>query len=249
MDERRSGPGDIPTGERMRDIGSAMMSSLAKKISGNQEREQQGSAYRLTEAHVTELTSDWPTPPRLAVEQLMKQYGPPNEGTPVRLIWYNNGPWKRTEVTRDQIDHNFPAPHTDYLTNWIDYPVPVEMADELTRYDGSCLLDRTGGEAGARCDSEAANFITLNFMHEIVLGKRSVEEARAAYAEQMSAYMLGRAAPYAEGLLFEPPNGGTADKDEAVIAPHMLNQIKEKAKDAFSGGRNEDEGSGSAFVR
>ena len=46
------------------------------------------------------------------------------------------------------------------------------MADDLTRYDGSCLIDRTAAEAGARCDSEAANFITLNFMHEIVTGKR-----------------------------------------------------------------------------
>lgn len=237
MDEKQRGPGDIPTTERMRDIGSAMASSMAQKMSGQQEHEQSGAAYRLTEADVAEIVRDWPTPPRLAVEQMMKQYGAPNEGTPVRLIWYYNGPWKRTEVTRDQIDHDFPAPHTDYVTNWIDYSIPVHMADELTRYDGSCLIDRTAGEAGARCDSEAANFITLNFMHEIATGRRSVEDARAAYAEQMSAYMLGRPAPYAERLLFDPPRGGTADKDEAMIAPHMLNQIKEKAKDIFSGGR------------
>lgn len=247
MDDRQRGPGDIPTAERMRDIGSAMASSMASKVSGEQEREQTGAAYRLTEADVREIAGEWPAPPRLAVEQLVKQYGLPNEGTPVRLIWYNNGPWKRTEITRDQIDHNFPAPHTDYVTNWIDYTVPVELADEITRFDGSCLIDRTAGEAGARCDSEAANFITLNFMNEIVTGKRNVEEARAAYAEQMSAYMLGRPAPYAERLQFDPPHGGTADKDEAMIAPHMLNQMKEKAKDLFSDGGNE--GSDSAFFR
>lgn len=233
MDERRSGPGDIPTGERVRDIGSAMFSSMSQKASGNEERDQSGAAYRLTEADVRELTRDWPKSPGHAVEQMLKQYGPPNEGTPVRLIWYYNGPWKRTEVTRDEIKHNFPAPHTDYITNWIDYPVPVEMADDLTRYDGSCLVDRTAGEAGARCDSEAANFITLNFMHEIVTGKRTVDEARHAYAEQMSAYMLGRPAPYAERLLFDPPRGGTMDPDEGLIAPHMLNQMKEKVKDVF----------------
>lgn len=176
----------------------------------------------------------------------MKQYGPPNEGTPARLIWYYNGPWKRTEVTRDEINHNFPAPHTDYITCWIDYRVPMELADAITRFDGSCLIDRTAGEAGARCDSEAANMITLNFMDEIVTGKRNVEEARAAYAEQMSAYMLGRPAPYAERLLFVPPQGGTMDPDDSVMTPHMLNQMKEKAKDVLTGGRNEED---AAFFR
>jgi hypothetical protein len=33
MEERRQGPGDIPTHERMRDIGSAMVSSMGKKMS------------------------------------------------------------------------------------------------------------------------------------------------------------------------------------------------------------------------
>jgi hypothetical protein len=75
---------------------------------------------------------------------------------------------------------------------WIDYQVPVGLVGEITRYDGSCLVDRTAGEAGARCDSEAANTITLNLMHEIVTGKRTVEEAREVYAENMAGYTMGR---------------------------------------------------------
>ena len=236
MEERRDGPGDIPTGERIRDIGSAMMSSAGQKPTGNEGRDQSGASGQLSEAEVGELTRDWPAAPRNAVSQMLKQYGPPNEGTRYRLIWYYNGPWKRTEVTRDEINHNFPAPHTDYITCWIDYRVPVELADEITRYDGSCLIDRTAGEAGARCDSEAANMITINYMHEIVTGQKTVDEARHAYAEQMSAYMLGRPAPYAERLLFQPPKGGTMDPDEGLMTPHMLNQMGEKAKDIFGGG-------------
>lgn len=166
---------------------------------------------------------------------MLKEYGTPNEGTPVRLTWYWNGPWKRTEVTCDQINHNFPATHTDYITCWINYEVPVELYSEVARFDGSCLLDRTAGEAGARCDSEAANMITLNLMHEIVAGKRSVEEAREKYAEQMSAYMVGRSAPYAERLLFDPPLSGTMDMDEARIADKMAGQMAGKAKDLISG--------------
>ncbi|HSH83378.1 MAG TPA: hypothetical protein VLA19_33005 [Herpetosiphonaceae bacterium] len=85
--------------------------------------------------------------------------------------------------------------------------MPIDMFDEIGRYDGSCLVDRTAGEAGARCDSEAANMITLNLMHEIVTGKRSVEEARKVYAENMAAYTMGRTAPYAEQFLFPLSRG------------------------------------------
>lgn len=234
MDEARNDPGDIPTTQRMRDIGTSMMTNVGQTLGGQPEGDQSGADYLLDEAQVAEHTRDWPKAPLNVLEEMVGQYGPPNEGTPARLIWHNNGPWKRTELTRKQINHNFPAPHTDYLTNWIDYPVPVELASELTRYDGSCLIDRTAGEAGARCDSEAANFITLNFMHEIVTGQKTVDQAREAYAAQMSAYMIGRPAPYAERLLFEPPTGETMDPDRAVLEPQM-EQIKEKAKDIFFG--------------
>lgn len=235
MDETRGGPGDIPTSERIRDIGSAMISSAGQKLTGKEGADQSGASWLLTEAEVEELTRDWPIAPRNAVSQMLKQYGPPNEGTRFRLFWYNNGPWKRMEVTRDEINHNFPAPHTDYITCWINYRVPVELADDIARYDGSCLIDRTAGEAGARCDSEAANMITINYMHEIVTGQKTVEEARHAYAEQMAAYMLGRPAPYAERLLFQPLEGGTMDPDEGMMTPHMLNQVGEKAKDMLGG--------------
>ena len=62
--------------------------------------------------------------------------------------------------------------------------VRVEMSDAIGRYDGSCLVDRTAGGAAARCDSEAANMITLNLMHEIVTGKLGVDEAGTVYADQ-----------------------------------------------------------------
>lgn len=235
MSERQQGPADIPTGQRMKDIGTAMASGMGKIATGQAGRPQAGEAYIADPAHVEDFIRDWPAGPAQAARQMMEQYGPPNEATPIRLVWYRNGPWKRTEVVRDEIAHNFPAPHTDYLTNWIDYHAPVEAFDDLAQYDGSCLLDRTAGEACARCDSEAANFITLNLMHEIVTGARTVEAARKVYAEQMSAFLMGREAPYAERLLFDPPSGGTADLDEAIIAAPMARQMAEKAKDVIRG--------------
>lgn len=31
-------------------------------------------------------------------------------------------------VDVDEVLHNFPMPHTDYFTQWIDYPIPSESA-------------------------------------------------------------------------------------------------------------------------
>jgi hypothetical protein len=70
----------------------------------------------------------------------------------------------------------------------------VERVSDIARYDGSCLVDRTAGEAGARCDGEGANMVTLNLMHEIIIGQRTVDEAREKYAEQIFSSSLLAAA-------------------------------------------------------
>jgi hypothetical protein len=119
------------------------------------------------------------------------------------------------------------------------YTVPLSEVDAITRYDGSCLVDRTAGEAGARCDSEAANLITLNLMDEIVGGRKSVEEAREVYAENIAAYTMGRPAPYAEQFQFAVPQGGTEDPDESMMAGAMARQAVGKIKDVLTGSEEE----------
>ncbi len=140
------------------------------------------------------------------------------------------------ELTADEILHNFPTPHTDYLTQWIDYPVPAEAATPLAAFDGSVLVDRTAGQIGARCDHEAYNTLTINLAVEIIEGRRSVEDARRFYGETSAAFVLGRDAEYAERLLVSPPARETADPDESIIVGPMANQITEKLKDLVGGG-------------
>ncbi len=176
---------------------------------------------------VEELIATWDDIPRKAARTMIGRYGPPNEATPSRLIWFNNGPWKRTIVYRDEVPHNFPKPHTDVLEQFIDYQVPVEKFSELAAYDGSVVPERTKGELSARCDMEEMNFLALNLAHDIVTGARTVEDARREYAEQAMAFMLRHPAPYTEGLRFDVPHGGTADRDETKMGPMM--------KEAFGG--------------
>lgn len=182
---------------------------------------------------VEAITRDWPAMSKKAADLTIAQYGPPNEAIPSRLIWYNNGPWKRTIVYRDEIPHDFPQPHTDVIENFIDYQVPPEMFSELARFDGSVIVERTKGEVSSRCDMEAANILALNLMHDIVTGKINAERARQVYCDVTAAFMMNRPAPYAERLQFEVPKKGTIDTDRVMIAGAMLHQSIEKVKDTI----------------
>lgn len=235
MTEREQGAKDLTTGERLATLAGASADAVAHKAEGEHETEA-GTRSPMDLATAERLIADWPDAPRRGARQMLERYGPPNEATPTKLFWYRSGPWKRIVVTRDVVTHNFPAPHSDFLTQYIDYRVPPEMFDEVARFDGSCLVDRTAGEAGARCDSEAANTITLNLLHDIVTGKATVDEARTTFGDVMVAYTLGRSAPYAEGLQFAVPDGGTEDEDERIIGAATLGQqTVGKVKDLLTG--------------
>ena len=145
--------------------------------------------------------------------RLINKYGLPSDASTRMIIWHNNGPWKRTVVYLDPVPHNFPTPHLDYLAQTIDFKAPIQLLDELTKFNGSLYLDRTAGEATAKCDLEAANFMALNLMYDIVTRKRTAEDARRFAVEiEKQLRLQGQSSPYFEKLLF-PQQSHTADPD------------------------------------
>lgn len=189
-------------------------------------------------ATVQTLISDWNAMSKKAANSTIEQYGPPNEAIQSRLIWYNNGPWKRTIVSRDEIPHDFPQPHTDVIENFINYRVPPEMFSELAKFDGSVIVERTKGEVSSRCDMEAANILALNLMNDIVTGKVDAVKAREIYCEVTSAFIMNRPAPYAEALQFDVTTDDTKDTDQVMIARAMVDQAFKKVNDLFEGNVN-----------
>lgn len=219
----------MKSGDRVKQAVGGTVSALQKEATGQGGEE--GSREVLELATVDAIIAGWAAIPQKAAKKMIERYGAPNEATGSRLIWFNNGPWKRTIVYRDEVPHNFPKPHTDVLENFIDYHVPPEKHNDIAAFDGSVIPERTKGEVSARCDMEEMNFLSLNVMHDIVTGQRTVEEARKFYAETATAFMMSRPAPYTERLLFQAAEGGTADLDETMIAAAMLHQTAEKVKD------------------
>jgi uncharacterized protein with HEPN domain len=188
---------------------------------------------------VQRIINNWNSMSKKAANLTIEQYGPPNEAISSRLIWYNNGPWKRTIVYRDEIPHDFPQPHTDVIENIINYSVPPEMFSEIAKFDGSVIVERTRGEVSSRCDMEAANILALNLMNDIVTGKLNVEKAREVYCEVTSAYMMNKPAPYMEKLQFDIPTAETYDTDKVLIADEMLHQAIEKVNDIVGENRSD----------
>ncbi len=215
--------------ERLKTAAVGMVSNIKTQTVG-EAGEQPTPAYAAIDV-VRSIIEDWPAMSKKSANQTIDTYGPPNEAIASRLIWYNNGPWKRTIVYRDEIPHNFPQPHSVVIDNCIDDQVPVEMFGELARFDGSVIVETTRGDVSARRDMEAANILALNLMHEIVSGRLTAEQAREKYSEQTAAFVMNRPAPYAEQLQFEVPKGNTMDTDQVTIIDNMLNQAKEKLKD------------------
>lgn len=231
-------PQDLDTGERLRTHLGAVAEGFRRKAKGEHETEH-GVRETVGLAEVERIIDSWPEVPTNVARQMLEKYGPPNEATPTKLFWYRNRPWKRTELTSDVVQHNFPIPHVDFFTQVIDYRVPPEKIDEIVEFDGSVVVDRTRGEVAARCDSEAANVLAMNMVHEIATGKRTVDDARQTTVQNTIAYTLGRNAPYAERLLFDVPEGGTQDLDESMASGGMVQQAAGKVKDIVTGSDDE----------
>jgi len=166
---------------------------------------------------VDRIVSGWPEKPKEMARAMIEKYGYPNELTASSLIWKDNGPWARSILYRHEVPHAWPQRHTDFLEQVVGYKVPPEKLDELAEFDGSVYFKRTKGALGAICGKEAMNFLALNLAHEIITGKRTVQDAREFYAKTAMAFMKGAKSPYTEKLLFEPQKPEqAADPDRPV---------------------------------
>jgi len=173
------------------------------------------------------VVEEWPEESREAARLVLDKYGEPSETTPTQLVWHDTGQWKRIVATRVFYPHQFPAPHIDCVESFIDYRVPTEMFSPLAEFDGSVIVERTAGEVSARCHDEEANNLALNLMHDIVVGEKTVEQARDYYAKEFLDYRRGKPTPYMEKLHFEP-DSDTADPDRRVLSDQDLESAKQE---------------------
>ena len=185
----------------------------------------------------SDIIKDWPEESREAAQLVIDKRGEPNEATDSTLIWTEVDEWKRIVATRAWFAHDFPAPHTDSVESFIDYRVPVDKFTALAEFDGSVIVERTAGEVSARCHDEEANRLALNLMHDIVVGAKTVEEAREYYGQEFAGYRRKDPTPYMASLRFEPASPGSAiDADERILSDADLEQAQQQGERKKVGG-------------
>lgn len=172
----------------------------------------------------------WPEESREATQLVIDKYGEPHEATDTQLTWHRVGPWKRIVASKAFYQHDFPAPHQDCIETVIDYRVPADKFTDLALFDGSVIVERTAGEVSARCHDEEANSLALNLMHDMVTGRKTVQEAREYYAKEFLDYRRKKPTPYMQSLQFTPPSGGTADPDQRMLSDADLQRAVEEGK-------------------
>jgi hypothetical protein len=174
---------------------------------------------KLDTAAAEEITRDWPGASKAVAKEMLQKYGAPQEATPTMLIWRSNGPWKRTIVHKEGIEHAFPTPHRDVLEQTVEYKVPLNFYNALASYNGSLIADRTRGELTAFCDSEATNMLSLNLAQDILRGRITAEQAREAYAQALRELQAGKPPETMQTLTIPPPQGDLADPDTPAVLP------------------------------
>lgn len=210
-------------------IGTSLMFVYAQ---GNMAYGQTDDASMVVKKEAKEIDlNNWPETAQMAATAMIEKYGQPEEATESMLVWYNTGPFKRTVVYKEEVQHDFPMPHKDVLEQFVDYEVPADKFDELAMYDGSVTVERTKGEMSARCDKEAANYLALNLAHDIIEGNRHVEEAREFYASSIREMLEGNKPDYMESLQFDEPTGEVGYTDETVMDMAEVKELKGEQKD------------------
>lgn len=172
----------------------------------------------------------WPETSQKVAKEMIQKYGQPAEVTPNRLIWHNTGPFKRTIVYKEEVQHEFPMPHKDVLEQFVNYMVPADKFDELASYDGSVICERTKGEMSARCDKEGANILALNLAHDIITDKRNVEEAREFYANAIMEMLKGNKPDYMHELQFKLVDANIGYTDRTVMDMSKVKELKQNKK-------------------
>jgi hypothetical protein len=177
-------------------------------------------------AWVQRNLSGWPEMSIAVASDLITRYGLPKDSNAHSLTWYDNGPWKRTVLHREEIAHNFPYPHKDVLEQTVNYRVPLEKIVDLVKCNGSLVIDHTRGELAIHCNNEEANTLALNIADDIVKGDRTLEQALAYHAQVVRGVQIGEPETYPYKLRFKAPRPAADTADPAEEAPLLkhLNQ-------------------------
>jgi hypothetical protein len=118
------------------------------------------SKYKL---YVDGILNTWQEKLREGAFKLINKYGYPDEASTSKLIWYNNGDWKRTIVHRDALIYLLPNNQSNFLEQTFEY---MRSLGELKLSKENIYVNRTKKEITIFGESEEVNLRSLNILLE-----------------------------------------------------------------------------------
>lgn len=137
------------------------------------------------------VTSMWSRAAQRQVAQVVRNYGPPRTVTDDCLEWRYVRGWKRIRVRRDGL-----------LEQTVAYIVPERRLGYVRAFAGRLFMDLLHREVTVVGESEEANRLVLNLMHDLLVGVRTPGQAWERYERSQEALRWHWPDPYLSGLRF-----------------------------------------------
>jgi hypothetical protein len=131
--------------------------------------------------YVDEILNTWQEKLKEGAFKLINKYGYPDEASASKLIWYNNGNWKRTIAHRDALRYLLSNNQPNFLEQTFEYMHSMgEMKLEGFNKE-NIYINRTNKEITVFGENEAVNLIALNILLDKVRGKHSIDKDKESY--------------------------------------------------------------------
>ena len=118
-------------------------------------------------------------------QELIDDYGDPDEYTQSQLTWYDISEFTNTTVKDESIPHCCPKPHRDYVYSTMEIDVPEDLMEAIANASESIMVDQLKKEVTARCADIYANAITLGFVQKLVAGDIKPEDSKKEYEKHI----------------------------------------------------------------
>lgn len=155
-----------------------------------------GKAPKRTPAE--EVISAWTPECAAMARNFMEEYGQPDTEDPNQLFWLYNGPWARTIVE----ERSTTMEASCRLSQTVPFDLTVNDAAAAESFDSRITADPLRSELSVDSDSEQTSFLLVNLAHDVVRGRKTVRQARAAFSRIDALSGAGKASPYTSRLLF-----------------------------------------------
>ncbi len=89
--------------------------------------------------------------------------------------------WDRVELHDEQIPHDDPAPHTDFLYYWYKLHVPKDLQEDVRKLSDSITYDPLKHMLRVRCHGDGPNLATAVLAKRIATKEMTFKEAKESY--------------------------------------------------------------------